>query len=133
MNAINLKREVQGTLDAVIADVTELLKGEGFGILTRIDFHAKMKEKLGKDIPATVILGACNPQMAFQAYTANSDVTSLMPCNVVVRDLGGGRLMVEIAKPSALLKPLGDAALDAMTGQADEQLKKVLDRLQSAP
>ena len=131
MDAINFKKEMTGTLDAVIAEVTELLKAEGFGILTRIDFHTKMKEKLGKDLPATVILGACNPQMAFEAWSANPDATSLLPCNVVVRDIGGGKLSVEIAKPSTLMKLVGEKTLDAMTGQADERLQKVLERLGS--
>lgn len=129
MTTINFKKQLPGTVDGTIAQVTDLLKAEGFGILTRIDFHLKMKEKLGKDVPATVILGACNPNMAFEAYSANTDVTSLMPCNVVVRDIGGGRVSVEIARPSALLQPLADKALDAMTGRADAQLAAVLERL----
>ena len=52
MNTINLKREILGSLDSAIDRVTLALKGEGFGVLTRIDLHTKIKEKIGKDLRA---------------------------------------------------------------------------------
>nr|WP_253261892.1 DUF302 domain-containing protein [Ramlibacter montanisoli] len=45
--------------------VTEELKKEGFGILSQIDVQAALREKIGKDIPAYRILGACNPGLAY--------------------------------------------------------------------
>lgn len=129
MSDINFKKEVSGTVESVVERVTQALKTEGFGILTRIDFHSKMKEKLGKDLLPTVILGACNPALAYEAYLANSDVTSLLPCNAVVREVGAGRVSVELAKPSALMRMLGDAKLVALAGQADESLSRVLGKI----
>lgn len=125
--SINFKREIQATVDEVIERITQALKQEGFGVLTRIDMHAKFKEKLGKDVPAVIILGACNPQMAFEAYSRASDVTSLLPCNAVIRDLGQGRVSVELAKPSALMKVLGDETLAELAQFADQKLKNALD------
>ncbi len=125
--SINFKREIQATVDEVIERITQALKQEGFGVLTRIDMHAKFKEKLGKDVPPVIILGACNPQMAFEAYSRASDVTSLLPCNAVIRDLGQGRVSVELAKPSALMKVLGDETLAELAQFADQKLKNALD------
>lgn len=125
--SINFKREMQATVDEAIERITQALKQEGFGILTRIDMHAKFKEKLGKEVPAVVILGACNPQLAFEAYTRATDVTSLLPCNAVVRDLGQGRVSVELAKPTALMEVLGDAALVELAQVADQKLKNALE------
>ena len=125
--SINFKREMQATVDEAIERITQAVKQEGFGILTRIDMHAKFKEKLGKEVPAVVILGACNPQLAFEAYTRATDVTSLLPCNAVVRDLGQGRVSVELAKPTALMEVLGDAALVELAQVADQKLKNALE------
>jgi uncharacterized protein (DUF302 family) len=126
---INFKTELSGDFDSLIDRVTSALKGEGFGILTRIDMHAKIEEKIGKKLPKVVILGACNPTMAYEAYTANSDVASLLPCNVVVRDIGTGKVSIEIIKPSAMMKVLGDKKLDRLAQEADVLLKNVIDRL----
>ena len=126
--SINFNREMQATVEEAIERITQALKQEGFGILTRIDMHAKFKEKLGKEVPAVVILGACNPQLAFEAYTRATDVTSLLPCNAVVRDLGQGRVSVELAKPTALMEVLGDAALVELAQVADQKLKNALDK-----
>lgn len=123
---INFKREIPATLDQAIERVTKALAAEGFGILTRIDMHLKIKEKTGKDIVPTVILGACNPLMAYEAYAANSDVAGLLPCNAVVREVAPGRVSVELAAPSAMMKILGDAALIALAKEADTRIEKAL-------
>jgi len=109
MTAINFKREIADTVEHAIERATKALAAEGFGILTRIDMHSKIKEKTGKDIIPTVILGACNPNLAYEAYTANSDVASLLPCNAVIREIEPGKLSVEFVKPTSMMKVLGDA------------------------
>ena len=114
--------------DEAIERVTQALKQEGFGVLTRIDMHAKFKEKLGKDVLPVVILGACNPQLAFEAYSRAPDVTSLLPCNAVVRDLGQGRVSVELAKPTAMMNVLGDSTLVELAKVADQKLQHALDQ-----
>ena len=87
MTGINFKRELDDTLDNAIARVTTALGAEGFGIMTRIDMHSKLKEKIGKDIVPTVILGACSPSLAYEAYILNSDVAGVVPCNAALRIL----------------------------------------------
>ena len=88
--------------------------------------HAKIKEKTGKDIAATVILGACNPNLAYEAYRANPDVASLLPCNAVVREVAPGRVSLEFAAPSGMMRILGDAKLTELAMQADDRIRKAL-------
>jgi uncharacterized protein (DUF302 family) len=126
MTAINFKREIADTLDHAIERATKALSAEGFGILTRIDMHSKIKEKTGKHIIPTVILGACNPNMAYEAYTANSDVASLLPCNAVIRELAPGKVSVEFIKPTSMMKILGDAKLTALAAEADGKIERAL-------
>lgn len=129
MNTINFQKEITGSVEDGIRRVTDALKGEGFGVLTRIDMHAKIKEKIGKEITPVVILGACNPTFAFEAHQANQNVASLIPCNVVVRELSSNRLSIELVKPSAMLRILEDASLNQMVEGADQALKRVLDHV----
>lgn len=123
---INFKREINATVDQAIERATKALGAEGFGILTRIDMHSKIKDKTGKDIIPTVILGACNPNLAYEAYTANSDVASLLPCNAVVREIAPGKISLEFAKPTGMMKMLGDEALVKLAQEADAKIERAL-------
>ncbi len=87
--------------DAVVARVTELLAGEGFGVLTEIDVKATLKKKIDVDFKRYVILGACNPHMAHQALTMEPDIGVLLPCNVCVSERDGGGTRVAAMNPAA--------------------------------
>ena len=126
MNAINFKREIADTLDNAIERATKALAAEGFGILTRIDMHSKIKEKTGKDIVPTVILGACNPNLAYEAYQANPDVASLLPCNAVIREVAPGKISLEFAAPTGMMRILGDEQLTALAREADTRIERAL-------
>ena len=126
MTSINFKREIPDTMDHAIERATKALGAEGFGILTRIDMHSKIKEKTGKDIVPTVILGACNPNLAYEAYTANPDVASLLPCNAVIREIAPGKISVEFAAPSGMMRILGDAKLTELAREADARIERAL-------
>ncbi len=123
---INFKREITATMDQAVERITKALGAEGFGVLTRIDMHSKIKERIGKDIVPTVILGACNPMLAYEAYTANSDVASLLPCNAVVREVAPGKISLELAKPTAMMQILGDAGLAELAREADARIERAL-------
>lgn len=126
MTTINFKREIADSVDHAVERITKALGAEGFGILTRIDMHSKIKEKTGKDLIPTVILGACNPMLAYEAYTANSDVASLLPCNAVVREIAPRKISLELAKPSAMMQILGDARLAELAREADAKIERAL-------
>jgi uncharacterized protein (DUF302 family) len=126
VTSINFKREIADTVDRAVERATKALAAEGFGILTRIDMHAKIKEKTGKAIVPTIILGACNPNLAYEAYTANSDVASLLPCNAVIREVAPGRIFLEFAAPSGMMRILGDAKLTELAREADVRIERAL-------
>ncbi len=119
---------------AAILRVKEVLKQEGFGVLTEIDLQAAFKEKLGKDFRPYVILGACNPPLAYAAVTADPSIGLLLPCNVTVESLGDARTMVRLTDPEVLLAAaaglaphLADVANDARTRmvRAAEALRRL--------
>lgn len=126
MNIINFKREIADTIDNAVDRATKALAAEGFGILTRIDMHTKIKEKTGKDIVPTIILGACNPNLAYEAYTANTDVASLLPCNAVIREVAPGKISLEFAAPTGMMRMLGDQKLIELAAEADQRIQRAL-------
>ncbi len=130
MKEINFKKTVTGNANEVASRVTEALKTEGFGVLTRIDLDAKIKEKLNKEIPPAIILGACNPELAYEAYQANTDVASMLPCNAVIREIKPGTISVELARPSFMMELIEDENLVNLGQEADKKLIRVLDNLQ---
>jgi len=83
--------------------VKAALKEQGFGVLTEIDVKATMREKIDRDIEGYVILGACNPHLASQALDVDRRIGLLLPCNVVVRDGGNGRTVVEVLDPHVMV------------------------------
>jgi uncharacterized protein (DUF302 family) len=82
------------SFDAAVEHTTAVLKDAGFGIITEIDVKETFRKKLGIDYRNYRILGACNPKMAFEALSIEDKVGTMLPCNVIVQDLGGGKVEV---------------------------------------
>lgn len=121
-----IAKTVSGDFDAVIERVTEALKKEGFGVLTEIDVSATMKKKLGADFRPYRILGACNPQMAFRALTAEDKIGVMLPCNVIVQKTDDG---VEVAAvdPIASMQAVKNEDLADIAGTVKEALARVVE------
>lgn len=118
---------------AATAEVTAALKQEGFGVLTQIDVQATMQAKLGVEMPPYVILGACNPNLAYQALQAEPEVGLLLPCNVIVFDNGDGTTTVSIVDPLQMLGIVENPALQPIAEEADLRLHRVLAQLAAQP
>lgn len=114
--------------DDALDRVIQALKMEGFGVLTRIDVKATMKEKLGEEFRPYVILGACNPPLAHRALSADPVVGLMLPCNVTVEASDPGGAVVRIANPEVMMMVGGLGAsseLAQVARQAREKLERV--------
>jgi len=103
----------------------ELAK-EGFGILTEFNVKNKFKEKLGKDFRDYVILGACNPPLAWEAFAKEINIGTLLPCNVVVYRDDDDKTVVMVMDPVAALGVIGNAELTEITGQVRVRMERAL-------
>jgi uncharacterized protein (DUF302 family) len=114
--------------DAALQRTTELLKEEGFGVLTSIDVQRTLREKLGVEFRRYVILGACNPPLAHRAFQAELNIGLLLPCNVVVYEDEGGSA-VAFMDPGAAMGFVGNDALLPVGAEARARLLRVRDKL----
>ncbi len=128
MAQIGLVRETSLSYDEVLAKIPELLKAEGFGILTRIDVKATLKEKLGVDFRRYQILGACNPTFAHKALGIELGVGVLLPCNVVVHERDGGGTLVRAVDPMQTIGE-ADVLLCEVAQEVQTRLKRVLEKI----
>jgi uncharacterized protein (DUF302 family) len=109
-------------MEAAEAAVREALAGEGFGVLTEIDVAATLKAKLGVERAPLKILGACNPTFAHRALELDESVSLLLPCNVVLADMGQGT-KISAADPRQLMT---GHAFQALANDAAERLAAAL-------
>ena len=122
-------KDVQMPFEAALEKTQEALKKEGFGVLTRIDVKATMKEKLGADFSPFVILGACNPPLAHKALTLEPEVGLLLPCNVVVRDVGSGKIRVEAINAGTMAGFFPGAGLEEVSNEVNARLARVIESI----
>ena len=124
--AYQFNKTVNLPYEAAIEQVTAALKDEGFGVLTTIDMQATLKQKLNADFRRYVILGACNPQLAYQALQNELEIGLLLPCNVIVYEgESADRSVVSIVDPQAMLGLVENPALDAVATEARARLQRV--------
>lgn len=116
------------SIDEVRPRVAELLKAEGFGILTEIDVATTLREKLDVERDPYLILGVCNPTLAHRALQADPSIGALLPCNVTLRREAGGTT-VEIMDPEAALGIVDGEAVGSIAAEARERLVRVADAL----
>ena len=118
--------------EEAIAAVVEALKSEGFGVLTEIDVQATLKEKLGVEFRRYQILGACNPPFAHRALELEDKIGLMLPCNVIVQELGDGKVEVAAIDPLASMRAVENAALGELGAEVREKLALVIEAVGAA-
>lgn len=117
-----INRTISGArFDAVDQRTREALAEKGFGVLTEIDVAATMKKKLGVDMLPYRILGACNPDMAYQAISMEPRVGAMLPCNVIIRQVGED-VEVSAVDPVASMQSIDNDALKHVAGEVRDLL-----------
>lgn len=116
-------------MEDAVSRVIEALKQEGFGVLTQIDVKAAMKDKLGVDFRDYRILGACNPTLAYEALQLEDKVGTMLPCNVVVQEVGPSRTEVAAIDPVASMQAIDNAHLKQAAEEVRAKLTRVIDSL----
>jgi len=106
----------------------QALADRGFGVLTEIDVKATMKKKLDKDMPAYTILGACNPNMAWEAIGVEPRVGAMLPCNVILRETTGG-VEVSAVDPVSSMTAIGNEQLKEIAGEVRDMLSEVINAI----
>ena len=123
---------ISGPFDFALEKVMAALKNEGFGVLSDIDIQKAMKDKLGVEMPAYRILGACNPPLAHRALQVEPEIGLLLPCNVTVREADGGRVCVGFLDPQLMVQLTGNPKMTTVADEAGERLRRVQSALSAA-
>ena len=118
-------KEVDMSFEEAVAIVTEELKKEGFGILSKIDVQEKFKEKLGIDFKKYVILGACNPPSAYKAILAEEDIGLMLPCNVIIYEKND-KITIAVIKPTVAMEMIDNKKLKEIAENIETKLENVI-------
>jgi len=120
---------LQATPERARERAIDALSREGFGVLTEIDVRATMKKKLDRDMRYYTILGACNPEMAWQAIEQEPRIGTMLPCNVIVRELENGDVEVSAVDPRASMQAVENPDLGRVASEVRSRLERVIDAL----
>jgi uncharacterized protein (DUF302 family) len=124
-----VSKVVDGPFENAVARVTEGLAKEGFGVLTEIDVQATLKKKLDVDFRPYKILGACNPNFAYQALRAEDKIGLMLPCNVVVQERDEQTCEVAVINPMQQMQPVNNPKIQDVAEKVQQALKGVIEGL----
>ena len=124
----SIKKQVNYSFIGAVAKAKTLLAEEGFGILTEIDVKATLKNKIDAEWGNYVILGVCNPSLAYKALQEEKEIGLFLPCNVIVYE-DKGNVFVSAVMPTVAMEMIKNKSLMEIAKQAEEKLKKVMEKL----
>jgi uncharacterized protein (DUF302 family) len=122
-------KTISKSFDESVNLITEALRKEGFGVITEIKMHEKLKEKLGVDFKKYTILGACNPSYAHKALQMEDKIGTMLPCNVLVIEQESGRVEIAAIDPVASMLALENKDLINVARNVSETLKKIVENV----
>ena len=124
-------RTIDVPYEEAVRKVHAALKEEGFGVLSEIDIKEKLKEKIGVDFRRYVILGACNPPLAYKTLQEELDIGLLLPCNVIVYEADDtSKSVISAVDAKAMLSVVEkNPALDRVASEVNERLQRMISSL----
>ena len=125
-----ISKKITGSYPEAILKITNALKNEGFGILTEIDIHDKLKEKLNVDFRKYKILGACNPAYAYKALVKEDKMGTMLPCNVIVQELEDEEIEIAAVDPVASMQAVENETLVVLANEIKEKLVRVINSME---
>lgn len=125
----HFSKMLDAPFDDAVAATREALAAEGFGVITEIDIRQTFKAKIGEEFRPYIILGACNPRLAFEALQLEDKVGAMLPCNVVVQQTADGRTEVSAIDPVASMQAIDNPALKDKAAMVAEKLNAAIGRL----
>jgi len=127
MNQYDIELDLD--FDSAMKRLSDALPAAKLGIVSEIDVQKVMKHKLDKDIPAYRILGACAPDLALRAIEAAPTAGTLLPCNIVVRELDAARTGISFMDPAEVLALANNPAYDEVAEEARGRIKTLHEQL----
>ena len=124
-----IEKKLNLPFDEAINRTTEALKKEGFGVLSTIHIHEKLKEKIGVDFRKYTILGACNPPLAYKALQSENKIGTMLPCNVIVQETGDGKTEVAAIDPIVSMQGVENESLGGLAIEIRSKLSRVIESL----
>jgi uncharacterized protein (DUF302 family) len=121
---------LSGEFDTIVEKVTAALKSEGFGVITTIDVQKTFKAKLDLDYKKYLILGACNPTFAHKALEAEDKIGTMLPCNVVIQEVGENTYEVAGVNPIASMMAIDNADLAGIAIEVKTKMQAVIEKLE---
>jgi uncharacterized protein (DUF302 family) len=122
-------KKLDDPFDAAVAKTRDALAEEGFGVITEIDVQKTLKTKIGVDFRRYLILGACNPALAYEALKLEANVGAMLPCNVVVQETDGGGTEVSAIDPVASMQAIDNPELKVKARLVADRLRSAIERL----
>jgi uncharacterized protein (DUF302 family) len=122
-------KTLETSFDEAIQKTREALKTEGFGVISEINIHEKLKEKLNVDFRRYKILGACNPSYAYKALQAEDKIGTMLPCNVIVQELSESRIEIAAVNPIASMMAIQNLALAGIAKEITTKLQSVINAI----
>ncbi len=127
--AYYFRKTLEGHFDDAIRRTTQALQDEGFGIITDIDIKDTLHRKLAVDFRNYRILGACNPKLAYEALRIEDKVGTMLPCNVVVQEVGENSIEVAAIDPVASMSAIDNPRLKEAAEAVRAKLRSVIEKL----
>jgi len=123
------KTTIDEPFEKAVEKARSALSREGFGVLTEIDVKATIKKKLSADFRPYVILGSCNPELAFRTLQAEEQIGLMLPCNLVVQETAEGQSVVSAINPLVAMESVGNPDLGPVASEVTGKLRRVIESL----